>query len=139
MSITINITDGGREEAGFKGQTGDCVVRAIAIASGIDYQTVYDEIAERNKRAGGKRSARDGTHRKVFRPYLQELGFKWTPVMGIGTGTTMHLREDEVPGGTIICSLSRHIVAVIDGVVHDTFDPSRGGTRAVYGYWEKED
>jgi hypothetical protein len=26
---------------------------------------------------------------------------------------------------------------VIDGVIHDTFDPSRGGTRCVYGYWIK--
>ena len=22
-----------------------------------------------------------------------------------------------------------------DGVVHDTYDPSRDGTRCVYGYW----
>jgi hypothetical protein len=28
---------------------------------------------------------------------------------------------------------------VIDGVIHDTHDCSRGGTRCVYGYWRKED
>lgn len=137
MSIRVNITDGGRQSAGFKGQTGDCVVRAIAIATGIDYKTVYNEIARRNKLAGEKKSARNGSHKKVFKPYLEELGFKWVPLMGIGTGTRVHLAEDELPGGTIICSLSGHIATVIDGVVHDDHDPSRGGTRAVYGYWTK--
>jgi hypothetical protein len=27
---------------------------------------------------------------------------------------------------------------VIDGVVHDTHDPRRGGTRCVYGYYQKK-
>jgi hypothetical protein len=27
--------------------------------------------------------------------------------------------------------------AVIDGIVHDTYDPSRNGTRCVYGYLTK--
>ena len=36
------LNDGGREQAGYKGLTGDCVARSIAIASGRDYQTVYD-------------------------------------------------------------------------------------------------
>jgi hypothetical protein len=31
--------------------------------------------------------------------------------------------------------VSRHAVAVIDGVIHDTYDCSRGGKRCVYGYW----
>ena len=48
---------------------------------------------------------------------------------------TVHLRADELPAGRIIASLSRHVVAVIDGVIHDIYDPSRDGTRCVYGYW----
>jgi hypothetical protein len=34
--------------------------------------------------------------------------------------------------------VSKHYCAVIDGVIHDTSDPSRDGTRCVYGYWIKE-
>ena len=34
-------------------------------------------------------------------------------------------------------SVSKHITAVVDGVIHDTFDPSRDGTRCVYGYWQE--
>lgn len=72
--------DGGRADAGYRGDTRDCVTRAIAIATG--------------------------------RPYRD---------------------------GRIIVRLSRHISAVIDGVIHDTYDPSRDGTRCVYGYWKPSD
>lgn len=35
----------------------------------------------------------------------------------------------------LVVGLGRHYAAVIDGTVHDTRDPCREGTRAVYGYW----
>ena len=41
------------------------------------------------------------------------------------------------PRGVIIVAISKHYTAVIDGVIHDMHDPSRGGTRCVYGYWRK--
>jgi hypothetical protein len=50
-------SDGGRAAAGFKGETGDCVVRAIAIATEKDYREVYRDLARLNKQFGGKRSA----------------------------------------------------------------------------------
>jgi hypothetical protein len=34
-----------------------------------------------------------------------------------------------------VVALSKHYAAVVDGVVHDLYDPSRDGTRCVYGYW----
>ena len=43
--------------------------------------------------------------------------------------------EEELPSGTLIVSCSRHITVVINGVLHDTYDCSRNGTRCVYGYW----
>jgi hypothetical protein len=43
--------DGGRAAAGFKGSTGDCVVRAIAIASGKPYREVYDALNVLSKQA----------------------------------------------------------------------------------------
>jgi hypothetical protein len=59
--------------------------------------------------------------------------------MRIGQGCTTHLRRSELPTtGRLIVSVSKHITAVIDGVIHDTHDPSRRGTRCVYGYWVKE-
>lgn len=140
--------DGGRAKAGFKGQTGDCVTRAIAIASGKPYEEVYNVMAngnasQRASRYHGKskkvRTARNGisVKRKWFKDYMKSIGFKWQPTMGIGTGCKVHLKADELPKGKIICSVSNHYVAVIEGVINDTWDCSRNGTRCVYGYWYK--
>ena len=145
MQIQFVENDGGRKKAGYKGRAGDCVVRAIAIATEQDYQTVYDELFKRNKRAFARRrnpkgspSPRDGgTSTKVIRAYMEDLGWAWTPTMGIGTGCTVHLRADELPKGRVLLSLSRHLATVVDGVLHDTYDCSRDGTRCVYGYWTK--
>jgi hypothetical protein len=68
---------------------------------------------------------------------LDHLGWEWVSTMGIGTGCTVHLDEAELPEGRIIARVSRHYVALIDGVIHDTGNPSRGGSRCVYGYWRQ--
>lgn len=129
--------DGGRIDAGFRGSTGDCVTRAIAIATGLPYREVYDNV---NVAASGKKksAARIGVPKKITRKIMEEYGFVWTPVCSVGSGVTMHLIAAELPSGTIITKCSKHVVAVIDGVCHDTFDPTRGGRRAVYGYWIKD-
>lgn len=129
--------DGGRAAAGFKGSAGDCVVRAISIASGVDYRTVYDALWRWSRRIERHPSSpRDGVARKVIdRLLVEEWGWSWTPTMGIGTGTTVHLRADELPAGRLVARLSKHTCAVVDGEVRDTYDPSREGSRAVYGYW----
>lgn len=136
--------DGGRAAAGFKGEAGDCVCRAIAIATGTPYREVYDALNEmaKSERTGrkkrGKSSARTGVYKPTIRKYLGQLGWRWVPTMKVGQGCKVHLRADELPSGRIIVSVSRHVTAVIDGVIHDTHDPSRGGTRCVYGYFTAE-
>lgn len=129
--------DGGRAESGRQGEARDCVARAIAIAAELPYAVVYAELAKRMQCAGYKRSARNGIFRKVYERYLNELGFDWHACMGIGTGCQVHLRAEELPAGRIVCRLSKHLCAVTDGVMHDTNDPSRDGTRCVYGYWSR--
>ena len=132
--------DGGRAEAGFRGQTGDCVCRAVAIATGLPYREVYDAInlfakQERPRNGRQRSSARVGVRRTTTRRFMESIGWRWVWTMEIGRGCQVHLRRDELPSGRIIVQLSKHVTAVIDGVVHDTHDPSRGGTRCVYGYW----
>ncbi len=133
-------SDGGRAAAGFKGKTGDCVVRAITIASGKSYQEVYDALnllAEKERPRKGRRrsSSRTGVHRRTYQPYLESLGFKWVATMQVGSGCQVHLREDQLPQGRLVVAVSRHLVAVIDGVIYDLYDPSRDGGRCVYGYY----
>jgi hypothetical protein len=38
--------------------------------------------------------------------------------------------------GRLIVSVSKHYTAVIDSVLYDTHDPTRGKSRCVYGYWK---
>lgn len=132
--------DGGRSAAGYTGKTGDCVTRAIAIATGLPYQRVYDDLNDlaRLERPGTRRTrsnARTGVSKATRTRYLTQLGWKWHPTMQIGKGCRVHLRKDELPAGRILACVSRHLVAVIDHVMHDTYNPSRSATRCVYGYW----
>lgn len=135
--------DGGRTAAGYRGKTGDCVTRAIAIASELPYQEVYDALnnmaqSERLTKTRPRRSsARTGVHRRVYQAYLLSLGFVWHPTMQVGQGCRVHLRADQLPSGRLVVSLSRHLAAVVDGVLHDTHDCSRAGTRCVYGYYKR--
>ena len=140
--------DGGRLAAGFQGGAGDCVVRAIAIAAERSYIEVYEALrnanahyAERSTSRLAKHiaargsSPRNGNHRSVFHDYILSLGFDWVPTMAVGQGCQVHLRQNEIPAGRLIVKVSKHLSAVIDGVIHDTHNPARGGRRCVYGYY----
>lgn len=144
--------DGGRLAAGFKGVAGDCVCRALAIASERPYREIYERLADgqatqritaklrATDRRAGQRTADHGINytRLWFKRYVRDLGFRWVPTMGIGTGCRVHLTAAELPPGRLVVALSKHYAAVIDQVLHDLSDVSRGGTRCVYGYWIRE-
>lgn len=143
--------DGGREAAGFRGGAGDCVVRSIAIAAQLPYRQVYEDLRQANASYALERdnkvsrhlvrrgaSPRDGNHRDVFHDYILSHGFEWVPTMKVGAGCQVHLRPDELPTGILIVKVSKHLTAVIDGVIRDTHNPSRGGKRCVYGYYFKK-
>lgn len=139
--MEFQFNDGGRAAAGFKGAARDCVVRAIAIAAELPYSEVYALVngtAARERRKGGRRSsARCGVYKSTFRQILAGMGWEWVPTMGIGTGCKVHLNASELPAGRLIVSVSRHLCAVVDGVLMDNHDCSRGGARCVYGYFRK--
>jgi type I restriction enzyme R subunit len=82
-----------------------------------------------------KSHARTGVRTETVRRYMKSIGWLWVPTMHIGQGCKVHLREGELPMGRLVVKVSRHVVAVIDGVIHDTHDCSREGTRCVYGYY----
>lgn len=148
MAAKFQVNDGGRAAAGYKGKAGDCVCRAVAIASGRPYQEIYDRLAKGNaaqrkgkrsrpSKGDGQETADHGiiVRRKWFKDYMVELGATWVPTMKIGSGCQVHLRSDELPAGRLVVAVSRHYTTVINGVINDTYDCSREGTRCVYGYW----
>lgn len=132
--------DGGRSKY-FKGKAGDCVVRAIAIASQEDYLEVYNKLNNyiKTKTKDNKSSSRTGVSKNIIRRFLKSKNWKWVPTMFFGQGCKVHLDPKELPKGRLIVNVSRHIVAVIDGVINDTYDCSRKGRRCVYGYYIKEE
>jgi len=148
QTFPLQLNDGGREKAGFRGGAGDCVVRSIAIAAKLPYMQVYEDLRSANqnyaelkndrlaRRLNNKGSSpRNGNHRNVFHDYILGLGFEWVPTMQVGAGCRVHLRPSELPTGTLIVKVSKHLTAIVDGVIQDTHDPSRGGSRCVYGYY----
>ena len=148
QTFPLQLNDGGREKAGFRGGAGDCVVRSIAIAAKLPYLQVYEDLRSANqnyaelkndrlaRRLNNKGSSpRNGNHRNVFHDYILGLGFEWVPTMQVGAGCRVHLRPSELPTGTLIVKVSKHLTAIVDGVIQDTHDPSRGGSRCVYGYY----
>ena len=140
--IKLKLNDGGRANAGFKGEADDCVCRAIAIAFNMDYKEVYSMIeAEASKERNSTRSKKShpskGVRPATLQKIIEGLGGIWKPLMGIGSGCKVHLRQDELPAnGTYILRVSKHLCTYIDGVLHDNHDCSRNGSRCVYGYWE---
>mgnify|MGYP000323025405 CR=1 FL=1 len=150
-SFPFQFNDGGRADAGFKGGAGDCVVRSIAIAANLPYMQVYEDLRLANETYAQSRndrlakrlmvkgsSPRNGNHRNVFHDYILEQGFSWVPTMKVGAGCQVHLRPNELPKGVLIVKVSKHLTAIIDGVIYDTHNPARGGNRCVYGYYIKK-
>jgi hypothetical protein len=127
---------------------GNAVVRAIAIATEQNYWPVYRELytaqceyvsKSRSKRIKDKGASIDyaGVWPDVSKQYLLDRGWTWTPTMSIGSGTTVHLTYEEIPDLPVfVARVSRSLVTVVNGVVQDIGDPSRDGTRALYGYFQ---
>lgn len=141
--------DGGRSKY-FEGSAGDCVCRAICNATGKDYKEVYDDLdkyikyhMEHSRRTKHKfkknSSARNGVPKALSRKYIEEvIGWKWHPLMTIGSGCQVHLKDGELPNGNLIVKVSKHLTCVKDGVLYDTYDCTRDNTRCVYGYYSKD-
>jgi hypothetical protein len=128
---------------------GGCVPRAIAIATGKPYREVYEALVAAThkyvrrwprsmvagwiKRSRGGRSfdPERGCYDTIYDSYLKSLGWQYTPTKD----RNIHLRADELPSGRLIVRVHRHLVAVIDGAIHDTFDSGGAGRRPVYGYY----
>ena len=133
--------DGGRSKY-FKGKSGDCVCRAIAIATNKDYLEVYNELNKlaknektKNHYENKRSSARNGVFKETWKLYLEQLGYKRVPTMFIGSGCQVRIEDFADKKGTYIVSVARHLTCIIDGVINDTWNCSDSKT-CVYGYYK---
>lgn len=153
-NLNYNYNDGGRAKY-FKGKTGDCVTRAIAIASDMDYLEVYNSLmaetkdfrARKNTKTSRRiksNSVRNGVFKDIYKPWLEKNGWTWVPCQSFGQKSRVKINE--LDKSRMIVSLPRHLTTIIDGVLHDTFD-CRYSTnwdtgmeqiRSVVGYFYKK-
>ena len=65
----------------------------------------------------------------MYSQFLRDIGWEWVEFPA-------HLNADELPAGRLIVRCDGHLTTMIDGVIHDTHDPSKDGTREVDGYFQ---
>ena len=150
--------DGGRQAAGYKGSTGNCVVRAIAITTDFGYQHVYDAMADAMKCAGYARSGnayatrkrKDGkpakgnglNGRQVQEMVLRHFGFE---KVKLAKGPRPTYAEAHKAYGECIVSTTKHMAALKGGALRDTFDGREydygdiAGERKAMSVWVRSD
>lgn len=125
-------SDGGRQAAGFKGVSGDCAVRALSIATGLEYRhsmKLIKEFAARGKQ--GNKAIAKGVYKEDLDALLRSLGWTWKTAPKFTGRKAMY---SDIPGIAIV-RMARHYAAVLDGELHDSWDSSG---KMVYGYWTKD-
>ena len=141
--MKFEYSDGGRSKYFKASNVGDCVVRAIANATGKDYLEIYKRLKELAKKESVKHhrghkqsSVRNGVFKETWKKYLDEIGWKHIITAKIGQAEKVHLNENELPQDKVmIVQVSKHLTCIKNGVIYDTYDCSRDGERMVYGYW----
>ena len=113
--------DGGRKDAGYKGATGDCVVRALAIMSDRTYKECYDACASANKLFNPSRaaSARNGVNHNAWHYVFSYLGFADT---GIQASDELSITDAYNRFGDCVVEIPQHLLAVKGGYVVDAWD-----------------
>ena len=119
--IDYEYDDGGRADAGRKGNARDCVCRAICILTGRPYKQVYAELCEVHKAKTGKRSARCGIHTNTAAcvRYLESIG---VTKVKLPKGPRPTWSEAHETYGDCIVSTTHHWACIRDGALRDTDD-----------------
>ena len=117
-----------------KERHGDCGTRAICLALGLDYYTVWQFATNRNQRNNpySKATATWGLSRRDLMDTLSDLGIdsNWTNMKTFN----FMFNKDNVPKHCI-AMLPRHWVAVRDGAVWDSYDSRGTRPRKLKGYF----
>lgn len=111
---------------------GDCAVRAVSVALGIDWETAYDMIADAGYKMGDMPSSDS-----VWGAVLRQNGFyrRAVPNKCPDCYTAEDFSVDH-PRGTYVLGFGGHVATVKDGDLYDSWDSSK--QIPVY-YWFKED
>ena len=99
-------------------QTGDCVIRAIAIATGQSWRETYRDLCRIGEIQGDLPNSN-----MVWGMYLKQLGGKqFLLPESCPECITVRAFAERYPKGTYVIGTGTHAVAVIDGDWYDAFD-----------------
>lgn len=134
-SYQFVMDDSGRSASKRPKQDNDCTVRALAKACALDYDVAYEKL-----QAAGRICNRGFDFKKWAKTNkVYERSFTWKALQAVKGQPRMTLAKfaEEYDDGYYIARLSKHVVAVCNGVVYDTFE--NRPDRCVYGYWRHND
>lgn len=109
---------------------GDCVIRALSIATGRSWRDIYLDLASH-----GLVMCDMPSSNRVWGDYLSELGYERHIIPNCIDCYTIRDFCGEYFRGTYIVGTGSHVVAVINGDYYDTWDS--GDETPIY-YWKKE-
>lgn len=97
---------------------GDCTVRALSVALGVDWETAFDLLTE-NARAMGDMPSADS----VIGSVLRQNGFyrRAIPNSCPDCYTADDFCKDN-PHGVFVLGFGGHVATVIDGDIYDSWD-----------------
>ena len=100
---------------------GDCAVRAVAAALGVDWETAYDMIADAGYNMGDMPSSDS-----VWGAVLRQHGFYRASIPNTCPDcyTAGDFARDN-PTGTFVLGFGGHVATVKDGRVWDSWDSTR--------------
>jgi len=131
-------TCGGKSEAEDKKYRTGCTIRALAVGCEISYDqaaAILKEEAMLNKKGGSYfYLLADGMEYRD--EAVNGYKFKWRAFPAVKGQTRMNPAKfcAEFKQGRFIARTAKHVFAVIDGVVHDSWE--QRPDRCIYGVWE---
>lgn len=139
MNLTYKKSDGGKADSGLgNARSGDCVIRAIAIAEDQGYRKTKAALNDllQAMTGGLLRSCNNGTPEPVSHKFLTDQGY----VLTLTKNT--YLRDHDFTGRTVVAVIPRHQMAIVNGQVRDTWDSrkcrrTKCGSPKLEGYYEK--
>ena len=116
-------------------KTGDCVVRALASANNMSWQSTYLLLCE-----VGLKKCRMPNDKKTYEQLLKTYGWVkqkmpvWYDAFGKKNRYTVKELADEYPDKKMVISVANHLTFVDNGTLIDTWNC---GSKSVGNYWIK--
>ena len=111
---------------------GDCAVRAVSVALGIDWETAFALISANAYQMGDMPSSN-----AVWGSVLRQHGFKRYAIPNTCPDcyTAKQFAEDH-PNGIYVLGFGNHVATIKNGVIYDSWDSSKEIPQ--YYWWRDE-